>query len=90
MIGRFPAIGPKDFLDTLKIEKPILAGFDWGTRTANIFAALWPERTKAVVSVSGYLIGNQEAGKMPLPPQAEYEWWYQFYFATDRRIILLA
>ena len=78
------AVDLKDFLDALKIEKPILAGFDWGARTANIFAALWPERTKAMVSVSGYLIGNQEAGKMPLPPQAEYEWWYQFYFATDR------
>jgi pimeloyl-ACP methyl ester carboxylesterase len=71
-------------LDALRIEKPVLAGFDWGARTANIFAALWPERTEAMVSVSGYLIGNQEAGKMPLPPQAEYEWWYQFYFATDR------
>jgi len=71
-------------LDALRIEKPVLAGFDWGARTANIFAALWPDRTKAMVSVSGYLIGNQEAGKMPLPPQAEYEWWYQFYFATDR------
>ena len=78
------AVDLKDFLDALKIEKPILAGFDWGARTANIFAALWPERCKAMVSVSGYLIGNQEAGKMPLPPQAEYEWWYQFYFATDR------
>ena len=78
------AVDLKDFLDALKIEKPLLAGFDWGARTANIFAALWPERTKAMVSVSGYLIGNQEAGKMPLPPQAEYEWWYQFYFATDR------
>src|SRR5215813_4348344 len=78
------AVDLKDFLDGLKIEKSILAGFDWGARTANIFAALWPERTKAMVSVSGYLIGNQEAGKMPLPPQAEYEWWYQFYFATDR------
>lgn len=78
------AVDLKDFLDALKIDKPILAGFDWGARTANIFAALWPERTKAMVSVSGYLIGNQEAGKMPLPPQAEYEWWYQFYFATDR------
>jgi pimeloyl-ACP methyl ester carboxylesterase len=78
------AVDLKDFLDALKIEKPILAGFDWGARTANIFAALWPERTKAMVSVSGYLIGNQEAGKMPLPPQAEFEWWYQFYFATDR------
>jgi pimeloyl-ACP methyl ester carboxylesterase len=71
-------------LDALKIEKPILAGFDWGARTANIVGALWPERSKAMVSVSGYLIGNQEAGKMPLPPQAELEWWYQFYFATDR------
>jgi len=78
------AIDLKDFLDALKVEKPILAGFDWGARTANIFTALWPERTRAMVSVSGYLIGNQEAGKMPLPPQAEYEWWYQFYFATDR------
>ncbi len=71
-------------MDALKIEKAILAGFDWGARTANIFAALWPERCKAMVSVSGYLIGNQEAGKMPLPPRAELEWWYQFYFATER------
>jgi pimeloyl-ACP methyl ester carboxylesterase len=71
-------------MDALKIEKAILAGFDWGARTANIVAALWPERCKAMVSVSGYLIGSQEAGKMPLPPQAELEWWYQFYFATER------
>jgi pimeloyl-ACP methyl ester carboxylesterase len=71
-------------MDALKIEKPILAGFDWGARSANICAALWPERCKAMVSVSGYLIGNQEAGKMPLPPQAELDWWYQFYFATER------
>ena len=71
-------------LDALKIQKAILAGFDWGARTANIVAALWPERCKAMVSVSGYLIGSQEAGKMPLPPQAEFEWWYQFYFATER------
>jgi pimeloyl-ACP methyl ester carboxylesterase len=78
------AVDLKDFLDALKIEKPILAGFDWGARTANIFAALWPERTKAMVSVSGYLIGSQEAGRTPLPPQAEFEWWYQFYFATER------
>ena len=78
------AVDLKELLDALKIEKPILAGFDWGARTANIFAALWPERTKAMVSVSGYLIGNQEAGRMPLPPRAELEWWYQFYFATDR------
>jgi pimeloyl-ACP methyl ester carboxylesterase len=78
------AVDLKDFLDVLKIEKPILAGFDWGARTANIFAALWPERSKAMVSVSGYLIGNQEAGKLPLPPEAELQWWYQFYFATER------
>ena len=78
------AVDLKDLLDTLRIEKPILAGFDWGARTANIFAALWPDRCKAMVSVSGYLIGNQEAGRMPLPPKAEYEWWYQFYFATER------
>ncbi|OYD82844.1 alpha/beta fold hydrolase [Azospirillum brasilense] len=71
-------------MDALKIEKATLAGFDWGARTANIVAALWPERAKAMVSVSGYLIGNQEAGKKPLPPKAELEWWYQFYFATDR------
>ncbi len=72
------------FMDALKIQKPIIAGFDWGARTANIIAALWPERCKAMVSVSGYLIGSQDAGKMPLPPKAELEWWYQFYFATDR------
>ena len=78
------AVDLKDFLDALKIEKPILAGFDWGARNANIFAALWPERCKAMVSVSGYLIGNQDVGRLPLPPQAEYEWWYQFYFATER------
>jgi pimeloyl-ACP methyl ester carboxylesterase len=78
------AVDLKDVLDALKIEKPILAGFDWGARNANIFAALWPERCKAMVSVSGYLIGNQEAGKLPLPPEAELQWWYQFYFATDR------
>jgi pimeloyl-ACP methyl ester carboxylesterase len=71
-------------MDTLKIEKAILAGFDWGARTAGIIAALWPERCKALVSVSGYLIGNQESGKMPLPPEAELEWWYQYYFATER------
>jgi pimeloyl-ACP methyl ester carboxylesterase len=71
-------------MDALKIEKATLAGFDWGARTANIVAALWPERCKAMVSVSGYLIGSQDAGKMPLPPKAELEWWYQFYFATDR------
>jgi pimeloyl-ACP methyl ester carboxylesterase len=71
-------------MDALKIEKATLAGFDWGARTANIIAALWPERCKAMVSVSGYLIGSQESGRMPLPPKAELEWWYQFYFATER------
>ena len=71
-------------LDALKIEKAIVGGFDWGARTANIVAALWPERCKAHVSVSGYLIGNREANMMPLPPKAELEWWYQFYFATER------
>jgi pimeloyl-ACP methyl ester carboxylesterase len=71
-------------MDALKIEKATLAGFDWGARSANIVAALWPERCKAMVSVSGYLIGSQEAGKMPLPPSAELQWWYQFYFATER------
>jgi pimeloyl-ACP methyl ester carboxylesterase len=71
-------------MDALKIEKATLAGFDWGARTANIIAALWPERCKAMVSVSGYLIGSQASGKMPLPPKAELEWWYQYYFATER------
>jgi pimeloyl-ACP methyl ester carboxylesterase len=72
------------FMDALKINRAVVAGCDWGARTVNILAALWPERCKAMVSVSGYLIGNQEAGRMPLPPQAEYDWWYQFYLATDR------
>jgi pimeloyl-ACP methyl ester carboxylesterase len=71
-------------MDALKIEKATLAGFDWGARSADIIAALWPERCTALVSVSGYLIGSQEAGKMPLPPAAELQWWYQFYFATER------
>src|SRR5882672_6364608 len=71
-------------MDTLKIDKAILAGFDWGARTACIVAALWPERCKGLVAVSGYLIANQEAGKLPLRPQAELQWWYQFYFATER------
>ena len=72
------------FMDALKIDKAVLAGFDWGGRSADIVAALWPERVKALVAVSGYLIGNQESGKLPLPPQAELQWWYQFYFATER------
>ena len=72
------------FMDALHIQKAVIAGFDWGGRTANIIAALWPERCKATVSVSGYLIGNQAAGAVPLPPEAELQWWYQFYFATER------
>ncbi|TAJ84717.1 alpha/beta hydrolase [Reyranella sp.] len=72
------------FMDALKIERATIGGCDWGARTANIIAALWPERCKAMVSVSGYLIGSQAANKMPLPPKAELEWWYQFYFATER------
>jgi pimeloyl-ACP methyl ester carboxylesterase len=78
------AVDAVALMDALKIEKAIIAGCDWGARTANIVAALWPERCKAMVSVSGYLIGSQAAGKMPLPPKAELEWWYQFYFATER------
>ena len=72
------------FMDALKIGKATIAGFDWGARTANIMAALWPERCRSIVSVSGYLIGSPETNKPPLPPQAEFEWWYQFYFATER------
>jgi pimeloyl-ACP methyl ester carboxylesterase len=71
-------------MDALGIERAILGGCDWGARTANVIAALWPERCKALVSVSGYLIGSPEANKMPLPPRAELQWWYQYYFATER------
>jgi len=71
-------------MDALKIPKATIGGFDWGARSANIVAALWPERCKALVSVSGYLIGSQKAGTMPLPPQDELQWWYQYYFATER------
>jgi pimeloyl-ACP methyl ester carboxylesterase len=78
------AVDTVALMDALKIEKPILAGFDWGARTGDIVAALWPERAKALVSVSGYLIGSQEANRAPLPPRAELQWWYQYYFATDR------
>jgi len=78
------AIDAIALMDALKIKTAIVAGCDWGARTANIMAALWPERCKAMVSVSGYLIGNQEAGKRPLPPKAELQWWYQYYFTTER------
>lgn len=73
-----------ELMDALKIEKALIAGYDWGARTANIVAALWPERVKAMVSVSGYLIGSREVNKKPLPPKAELLWWYQFYFTTER------
>ena len=78
------AVDTIDLMDALEIKSAILAGFDWGARTANIIAALWPDRCKGLVSVSGYLIGSQAAGKAPLPPSAELQWWYQFYFATER------
>jgi len=74
-------------LDALKIDKAIFGGFDWGGRTADIVAALWPERCKALVSVSGYLLANREANKLPLPPKAELQWWYQYYFATERGVL---
>ena len=78
------AIDTIALMDALKIEKATIAGYDWGARTANIMAALWPERCKAMVSVSGYLIGSRDANRMPLPPKNELEWWYQYYFATER------
>ena len=71
-------------MDALKIQKAVIGGFDWGARTADIIAVLFPERCKAIVSVGGYLIGSPAANKQPLPPQAELRWWYQFYFATER------
>jgi pimeloyl-ACP methyl ester carboxylesterase len=73
-----------ELMDALGIDRAIIAGFDWGARTANIMAALWPERCRAIVSVSGYLIGSQQANQAPLPPKAELQWWYQYYFATER------
>ncbi len=84
--GQQPALAVDiiNLMDALKIDKAVIGGCDWGARTADIIAALWPERCKALVSVSGYLIGNQQAGKLPLPPKAELQWWYQYYFATDR------
>jgi pimeloyl-ACP methyl ester carboxylesterase len=78
------AVDVTALMDALEIEEAVLGGFDWGARTADIVAALWPERCRALVSVSGYLIGSQEAGKVPLPPEAELQWWYQYYFATER------
>lgn len=78
------AVDVINLMDALKIDRAVIAGFDWGARTADIVAALWPQRCQALVSVSGYLIGNQQAGKTPLPPAAELQWWYQYYFATER------
>jgi pimeloyl-ACP methyl ester carboxylesterase len=78
------ALDTTSLMDALDIKSAIIGGFDWGARTANIVAALWPERCKAMVSVSGYLIGSPAGNKAPLPPQAELAWWYQYYFATDR------
>jgi pimeloyl-ACP methyl ester carboxylesterase len=74
-------------MDALKIQRAVIGGFDWGARTADIIAALWPQRCKALVSVSGYLITNLEANLKPLPPAGEYGWWYQFYFATERGVL---
>ena len=74
-------------MDALKIQKAVFGGYDWGARSADIVAALWPERCKALISVSGYLIGSQESNKAPLPPKAEYEWWYQYYFTTERGVL---
>jgi pimeloyl-ACP methyl ester carboxylesterase len=78
------AVDAVALLDALEIDQAIVAGFDWGARTACVVAALWPERCKGLVSVSGYLIGSQAANKLPLPPEAELQWWYQYYFATER------
>jgi pimeloyl-ACP methyl ester carboxylesterase len=78
------AIDVIKLMDALKIDKAIIGGFDWGARTVGILAALWPERCKGIVAVSGYLITNVEAQKKPLPPVAELGWWYQYYFSTDR------
>jgi pimeloyl-ACP methyl ester carboxylesterase len=71
-------------MDALGVDRAIVAGFDWGARTAGVLAALWPDRCAGIVSVSGYLIGSQAAGRQPLPPKAELQWWYQYYFATER------
>ena len=78
------AVDVISLMDALKLDKAIIAGFDWGARTATILAALWPERCKALVSVSGYLVVNRKANQRPLPPKAELGWWYQYYFATER------
>jgi pimeloyl-ACP methyl ester carboxylesterase len=78
------AVDVVDLMDALGIESAVIGGFDWGARSADVVAALWPHRCKALVSVSGYLIGSQEANRAPLHPSAELSWWYQYYFATER------
>jgi pimeloyl-ACP methyl ester carboxylesterase len=78
------AVDALAIMDALGIRTATVAGFDWGARTADIVAALWPERVSGLVSVSGYLIGSQQVAKVPLTPNAEYQWWYQYYFATER------
>ena len=78
------AVDVVDFMDALQVDGAIVAGFDWGARTADIVAAVWPQRVRGLVAVSGYLIGSQAVGKRPLPPEAELQWWYQYYFATER------
>ncbi len=78
------AVDAMALMDALAIDRTIVAGFDWGARTADVMAALWPDRCRGLVSVSGYLIGSQAAGSLPLPPEAELQWWYQYYFATER------
>jgi pimeloyl-ACP methyl ester carboxylesterase len=80
------AVDVIDLLDALTIDRAIIAGFDWGARTANIEAALWPERCRALASVSGYLIGSEEARRRPLPPRDELQWWYQYYFANAKAV----
>ena len=78
------AIDTTALMDALRVERAVVAGCDWGARTAGIVAALWPERCRGLVSVSGYLIGSQATAGSPLPPEAELQWWYQYYFATER------
>jgi pimeloyl-ACP methyl ester carboxylesterase len=78
------AVDAVALLDALDVDRAVMAGFDWGARTADVVAALWPERCSGLVSVSGYLIGSQAVGRQPLPPEAELQWWYQYYFATER------
>jgi len=67
-------------MDALKIEKALVGGFDGGARTAEIMAALWPQRVKGIVPASGHAVVNLAANQRPLPPKEELGWWYQYYF----------